>query len=180
METICTDRASEARNLCELGKWPALLSFAQAWVAESPSDSKGFFYRGIALSSLGRFLEADTSYRQALKLDATDVKTWNNLAVLCFDGLKRPSEGAQCLAQVLKLDPGNKVGWANLACVNGRLGRHQYALECAERALALDPQMVEAQLYRARAAQVLGQMDIVRQSSEALAKVPMERFRRAR
>jgi Flp pilus assembly protein TadD len=180
METISTDRASEARNLCEQGKWLPLLSFAQAWVAESPSDPKAFFYQGIALSSLGRFVESDTSYRQSLKLDATDVKVWNNLAVLCFDGLKRPQEGAQCLAQVLKLDPGNKVGWANLACVNGRLGRHQYALECAERALALDPQMVEAQLYRARAAQLLGQTHIVQQATEALGKVPVERFRRAR
>lgn len=180
MEMIATDRAAEARGLCERGAWLEVLAFSQAWIAESPSDAKALFYLGVALSAMGRFLEADTSYRRALKLDPTDVKVWNNLAVLSFEGLKRPAEGARCLAQALKLDPGNKVGWANLACVSGRLGRHQQALEYAERALALDPYMVEAHLHRARAAQVLGQTHIVRDASEALGKVPMERFRRAR
>ena len=64
--------------------------------------------------------------------------------------------------------------------MNGQLGRHAEALECAERALALDPQMVEAQLHRARAAQMLGKTEIVRAASEALAQVPPENFRRAR
>jgi len=89
-------------------------------------------------------------------------------------------EGAKCLAQALQLDPGNKLGWANLASMNGQLNRHAQALECAERALALDPQMVEALLHRARAAQALGRPDIVRATSEALAKVPPEKFKRAR
>ena len=62
----------------------------------------------------------------------------------------------------------------------GRQDRHVQALECAERALALDPQMVEAHLHRARAAQMLGRRDIVRAVSEALANVPPEKFRRAR
>ena len=64
--------------------------------------------------------------------------------------------------------------------MNGQLGRPAQALECAERALALDPQMVEAQLHRARAAQALGKPEIVRAASEALANVPLEKFRRTR
>ena len=80
----------------------------------------------------------------------------------------------------LKIDPNNPLGWANLASMNGRLNRHEQAQECAERALALDPQMVEAQLHRARAAQMLGRREIVRAASEALAKLPPEKFRRAR
>ena len=63
--------------------------------------------------------------------------------------------------------------------MNGQLGRHHEALECAERALALDPEMVEAHLHRARAAQALGKPDIVRAASEALAQLPPERFKRA-
>jgi len=86
--------------------------------------------------------------------------------------LKQPAEGAKCLAQAMQIDPGNKLGWANLASMHGQLGRHAQALDCAERALALDPQMVEAQLHRARAAQALGKPEIVRAASEALARVP--------
>ena len=178
MVTSATDKIREVRELCDQGAWPGVLTFAQAWHTERPSDPKALFYQGLALSTMGRFLEAETSYRRALKLDGNDFKTWNNLAGLLFEGMKRHADGAQCLTQALKLDPGNKLAWANLASMNGQLGRHQQALECAERALALDPHMVEAQLHRARAAQMLGQMDIVQAASEALAKVPPEQFRR--
>jgi tetratricopeptide (TPR) repeat protein len=169
-----------ARKLCGQGLWPEVLAFAQKWQVENPADAKVFFYQGVALAALGRPVEAETSYRRALALDAADFKTWNNLAGLLFERLDRPAEGAKCLAQALQIDPGNQLGWANLASMNGQLGRHALALECAERALALDPQMAEAQLHRARAAQMLGQTEIVRAASEALAKLPPAKFQQAR
>jgi tetratricopeptide (TPR) repeat protein len=178
--TSITTKAQQARALCEQGLWPEALTFARQWQAETPGEAKAFFYEGVALASLGRFVEAETAYYRALALDENDFKTWNNLAALLFDALKQPTEGAKCLAQAMQIDPGNKLGWANLASMHGQLGRHREALDCAERALALDPEMVEAQLHRARAAQALGKPDIVRAASEALAQVPPEKFRRAR
>lgn len=174
------DRAAQARALCAQAAWPAVLQLAQAWQAEEPAEAKALFYQGVALAALGRSVEAEISYRAALKLDATDFKTWNNLATLLFDVLNRPTEAVQCLAQALKLEPQNALGWSNLASLNGQLDRHADALACAERALALDPQLVAAQLHRARAAQALGKTEIVRAASETLAKLPPEKFQRAR
>jgi len=180
MASQSEDKIARARSLCEKGLWPDALAFAQSWQAENPADAKALFYSGIALAALGRLIDAETSYRRALKLDANDFKIWNNLAALLFGALQRPAEAAQCLVQALQIDPGNPLGWANLASMNGQLGRHAQALECAERALALNPQMVEAQLHRARAAQALGKTEIVRVASEALGKLPPEKFRRTR
>jgi Flp pilus assembly protein TadD len=180
MATSATTKAQQARTLCENGLWPDVLAFAQKWQAESPADAKALFYQGVALAASGRFAEAETAYRHALKLDPADFKCWNNLAALLFDALKQPAEGARCLAQAMKIDPGNKLGWANLASMNGQLGRHVQARVCAERALDLDPHMVEAQLHRARAAQMLGQTEIVRAATEALAQLPPEKFKRTR
>ena len=180
MATTFTTKAHQARLLCEQGLWPEVLAFARQWQVEYPRQANGFFYEGVALASLGRHVDAETAYHRALALDEKDFKIWNNLAALLFDALKQPTEGAKCLAQAMQIDPGNKLGWANLASMHGQLGRHQEALECAERALALDPEMVEAQLHRARAAQALGKPEIVRAASEALAQVPPEKFRRAR
>ena len=62
----------------------------------------------------------------------------------------------------------------------GRLGRHKKALEFAERALALDPKMVEALLHKAAAAKALGEKEIVQAVSQALADIEAEKFRRTR
>ena len=180
MASVSEDKIKTARELCEKGLWPDVLAFAEQWQTELPDEAKAFFYQGVALAATGRFVEAETAYYRALALDEKDFKIWNNLAALLFDALNQPAEGAKCLAQALKLDPGNQLGWANLASMNGQLGRHAHALECAERALALDPQMVEAHMHRARAAQALGKTQVVRAVSEALAKLPPEKFRRAR
>jgi len=174
------DKIAHARSLCEKGLWPDVLAFAQQWHAENPADARALFYQGVALASSGRFVEAETTYRRALAVDPADFKTSNNLAAILFDALHRPGEAVKCLDEALRLNPANPLGWSNLASMNGQLGRHVQARVCAERALALDPQVVEAQLHRARAAQMLGQAEIVQAVSEALAQLPPEKFRRTR
>jgi|GEM_PF-575622 len=180
MATPSEEKIRTARELCEKGLWADVLAHAQKWHAEDSTDAKALFYTGVAQAATGSLIEAETSYRRALAVDATDFKTWNNLAALLFDALNLKVEGAKCLMQALQIDSGNPLGWANLASMNGQLGKHQQALECAERALALDPQMVEAHLHQARAARALGKTDIVRDASEALARLPLEKFRRSR
>lgn len=172
-------KVQQARSLCERGQWSELLAFARQWQEEDSTHAKGFFYEGVALTGLGRFAVAETAYRRALALDGYDFKVWNNLASLLFDPLNRPLDGVKCLVQAMQIDPGNGLGWANLASMYAQIGRHAQALECAERALALDPEMVEALLQRGRAAQALGKPEIVRAACEALAKLPVEKFRRA-
>ncbi|HEX7654625.1 MAG TPA: tetratricopeptide repeat protein [Verrucomicrobiae bacterium] len=168
---------SQLRALCERGAWAEVLGQAQAWQRQEPGAARAWFYQGVAQAALGQGTAAEASYRQALKLDPRDFKAWNNLAGLLFEQLQRPADAAKCLAQALELDPQNKLGWANLASLNGQLGRHTDALTCAERALALDPEYVAAHLHRARAAQQLGRGDVVRAAAEALARLPVSRFR---
>jgi len=175
-----TDKSAQIRALCDQGRWPDALKFAQEWQAEKPDDAQAYFFQGVALAAQGRLAEAETAYYGALALNDNDFKTWNNLAALLFDGLNQPLEGAKCLARALQIEPQNKLGWSNLASMNGQLNRHAQALDCAERALAIDPHFVEAQLHRGRAAQALGKKDIVRAAAEALAKTPPDKFQRAR
>jgi len=173
-------KLTHARTLCEQSAWGELVDFALDWQLETPGDASAFFYQGVALTALGRPKEAESSYRRALQLDPQHFKVWNNLALLLFEILQRRAEGVNCLAQAMQLDPANPLGWANLASMNGQLGRHALALEHAERALALDPEMVEAQLHRARAAQVLRRTDILADACNQLGKLPTEKFKRAR
>ena len=180
MEADVDKKAGEARALCEQGKWSAVLEYAQRWNAENPAEAKALFYQGVALAAAGRFVEAETVYRQALQLDPADFNAWNNLAGVLFESRKKPREAVQCMQEALKIEPHNKVGWANLTSMVGRLGRHDKALEFAERALTLDPNFVEAHLHKAAAARALGRMEIVREACAALAMIRPENFRRAR
>ena len=172
------DKAAHARALCERSAWGLLLEFAHRWQAEEPSDYQALYYTGLGYSGLNQFALAETAYRRALALDASDFRVWNNLAGILFDVMNRPAEAIACLEKALAIDPQNRLGWSNLANLAGRLGRHDQSLECAQRALELDPQMVEAQLHRARAAQALGKTEILRAANETLATLPAERFRR--
>jgi tetratricopeptide (TPR) repeat protein len=173
------EKIRAARELCDKGLWPDVLAFAQKWHAEKPADAKALFFQGVALAAAGRFVEAETIYRRALKLDDTDFKAWNNLAGVLFDSLKKPMDAIRCMKRAMKLEPQNKLGWSNLASMVGRLGRHERALEFADRALALDPNMIEALLHRAAAAKALGKTEIVRETALALAAIEAEKFRRA-
>ena len=180
MELDTDKKAGQARELCEKGLWPEALALAQKWHAEDPAEAKALFYQGVALAASGRFVEAETAYRRALQLDATDFNAWNNLGGVLFESRKKPGEAIQCMQRALKIDPQNKVGWANLTSMVGRLGRNDRALEFAERALVLDPNFVEAHLHKASAARALGRVEIVKEVCAALAAIRPENFRRAR
>jgi tetratricopeptide (TPR) repeat protein len=174
------DKSAHARAMCEKGLWPDVLDFAKKWSVENPADYKALFYMGLGLSGRGQFLQAETIYRHALAIDSTDPKIWNNLAKILFENLQRPKDAILCIEQMLKLEPGNKLGWSNLAVMVGELGFHDKALLYADRAIALDSNFVEAYLHKAAAARALGKMEVVKEVCDKLAVIEQEKFRRAR
>ena len=180
MELLTKEKVKTVRELCGKGLWPEVLAFAQKWREELPSDYRALYYIGLGLSGTGQFAMAEAAYRQALTMDATDLSVWNNLAGLLYENMQRPAEGVRCLEEALRINPTYKLGWANLATMAGRMGRHHKALEYADRAIALDPKMVEAYLHKATAAKALKKMDIVREVCNTLASFEPENFRRAR
>ncbi len=171
-------KARIARGLCEKGLWPDVLAFAQKWREKEPADYRALYYIGLGLSGLRQFPEAEAAYRSALSLESTDVKVWNNLAGILYENLQRPVEAVRCLEQSLKMDPHNKLAWSNLATMAGRMGNHHKALEYADRAIALDPQLVEAYLHKAAAAKALKKTDVVKEICQKLSTMAPDKFRR--
>jgi tetratricopeptide (TPR) repeat protein len=179
MQSGTEDRAKLAGELCEKGLWREMLALAHKWRAENAADHRAYYYLGLGLTGLRKFSQAEAAYRHALTINPGDFEVWNRLAELLYRNLRRQGDSIQCLEQALKMNPEHKLGWLNLATLNGRLGRHDQALECADRAIALDRKFVEAQLSRAAAARALGKMDIVQQVCHELATFEPEAFRRA-
>jgi tetratricopeptide (TPR) repeat protein len=177
---ILEAKVEYARELCVQAKWPEVLAFAQNWHAEKPQEPKAWFYTGAGYYGMGQFLQAETAYRQALKIDPADIKAWNNLAGILFEKLKRPQDAIYCIEQTVKLNPENKFGWSNLAAMVGGLGLYEQAMTYADRAITLDPNMVEAYLHKGAAARALGKPEILSEVCAALAAIRPENFRRAR
>ena len=180
MELNGKNKDKIAHGMCEKESWPAVLAFAQKWREKDPSDYQALYYIGLGLSGMGQFAMAETAYRNALALETTDARVWNNLGGLLCEKLRRPSEGIRCLEQGLKMDPHNKLAWSNLATMAGRIGQHHKALEYADRAIALDPKLVEAYLHKATAAKALKKMDVVKEICQKLGTIEPEKFRRGR
>ncbi|HEX4263643.1 MAG TPA: tetratricopeptide repeat protein [Verrucomicrobiae bacterium] len=170
----------EARRLCEADAWPEVLDFARAWQAENPTDYRALYYMALGHTGLGQFVQAETAYRRALELDNSDAKVWSNLGGLLYEHLKRHVDGIRCVEQALKLNPTHKLGWANLAYMVGRLGHYHHAMTFADKALALDSELVEAYLHKGAAAKALGKNEVLREVCGALSALPPEKFHRAR
>jgi tetratricopeptide (TPR) repeat protein len=180
MVTTTAEKAIHAHALCEKGRWDQVLSYALTWHANDPLDHKALFYAGLGFTGLGNYTQAEVMYRQALEIDPTDTKVWNNLGGILFEYLRRPSDGIRCLEQTLKLNPDNKLGWLNLAAMVVNMRMPEKALEYADRALALDPGLVEAYLCKGVAARALGRTEILQQACESLSKIKPEHFLSAR
>ena len=174
------DNAKKARKLCEHGLWPEVLSFAQHWHQDHPTDYLALFYMGLGHAGLKQFPQAEAAYRQALALDGTDARVWDNLAGVLYENLQRKTEGISLAEQAVKINPGHKVGWANLATMVGRLGKYEQAIAYADRAIALDSKFVEAHLHKAAAGLALGKLEVVKEVCQTLAAIEPEKFRRAR
>ena len=174
------EQAEVAHRMCENGLWRDLLVFAQQWHEENPADHKALYYLGLGFSGSNQFAQAEAAYRRALALNSSDASVWNNLAGLLYENLQRHAEGIGCMKQSLNIDPDHKLGWSNLATMLGRLGLYDKAMVFADRAIALDPKLVEAHLHKGRAALALGKMDVVKEVCHTLASIEPEKFRRAR
>jgi tetratricopeptide (TPR) repeat protein len=174
------DKTTQARALCEAGLWPELVTLAGEWRGENPSDYKALYYLGLGLRGTRQFEQAEAAYREALSLNPSDVKVWNNLAALLYDDMGCHAQAIWCLKEALRIDPYHKLGWSNLATMVGRLGHHEQAMAFADRAIALDPKLVEAHLHKGRAALALGKIHVVKEVCRALAAIEPENFRRAR
>lgn len=176
MELSTAERARRAGEMCAVGFWPEVLAFAQKWQADDPNDHRALYFIGRGLSGMGQPAQAEKFFRRAVAMEPTDFAIWLQLAELLAKDLRRPADGIRCLKQALKINPWHKLGWLRLATMAGDLGHHDQALEYAERAIMLDPQMVEAYLHKAAAARALGRMDVVHAVDRQLAVLAPGKF----
>lgn len=97
-----------------------------------------YSYMGVCLKDLGRIREALEPLRQGLAMDSerTDI---HNLMGFCHFQLKEHEQAIRCFENVIRLDPGSAIDYANIASNYRDLGRTAEAVRYYRMALEIDP-----------------------------------------
>lgn len=115
-----------------------------ARLADDPTDTEASLIQGDALTALGRLEQAEWSYRAALR-------GHHDLAAAHL-GLGRcllathPAEAERQFQFSVDREPGNAAAWNDLGVARDLLRRHDDAQRAYRRALAVNPQMIGAQV----------------------------------
>lgn len=138
-----------AGRLWELGGRPdrAETSYRRA-LGLDPNHARAHNNLGCVLSLQGRLEEALACYRRALQIDPAQPEANQNLAAMTGDAAAQETSIRGYLEQIER-DPGDARALANLASIYAGAGRHREALDCLDRAIALDPERAEARYSRA-------------------------------
>ncbi|MBF0623891.1 MAG: tetratricopeptide repeat protein [Magnetococcales bacterium] len=114
---------------------------------------------GISLAALGRRVEAEQQFRQAIALRPGYPAPHNNLGNLLRDA-HRTEEALAAFDRVLALDPTFTAAHNNRGEALRELQRHPDALAAFDRALALDPHNAAIHSNRGRLLQEMGRLDL--------------------
>lgn len=129
---------ADANVLRGTARWTELEHFARRWIIAQPTSARAHLEFARAVSRLGRTQEAETSLREALRLDDHSAESWRVLAITLHDA-GRHSEAEWALARAETLLPGD----AGVAALRAHwllaAGDAQSAKTSIERAIVLDP-----------------------------------------
>ena len=120
---------------------------------------------GLQYYETGRFAEAETAFREALKYDPTNV-TLINYAGLSNYNLDRPAEALHLWEKALEINPGYINVLLNKGMVLLEMGAADPALKAYDEVLKLNPKFVRALVGRGKALRTKGELEQARVSFE--------------
>jgi tetratricopeptide (TPR) repeat protein len=133
--SVLSRSPNDARALCLLAGMAADekrieegMQWAGRAIAADPRAAASHYALGRIREAAGRYGEAESSYREATRLDATHARAHNNLGcMLHVQG--RLDEALACYRKALELDPSQPEANQNYAAIARDAGAQQRAIE---------------------------------------------------
>ena len=97
-----------------------------------------FSYMGVSLRDLGKYRHAISTLEKAERYDNERTDIYNMMG-FCYFKLKEHEKAIKCFRQVLRLDPGSAIDYANIASNYRDMGKRAQAVRYYELALEIDP-----------------------------------------
>jgi tetratricopeptide (TPR) repeat protein len=105
-----------------------------------PGDSGHHYRAGVALRGLGRVDEAEKAFREALRLDPSNVDALNDLGNLLAEK-GRLGQSLEFLEKAARLKPGAASVWTNLGVTYAQMNDYDEALRALDKAITLNPKL---------------------------------------
>ncbi len=126
----------------------------------SPNDYKNLYYRGMALSSVGRYEEAISSFDAALKVKPDYKKAWYKRGFAFYE-IDFYEEAINSYDRALEIESEDYAVWYNRGNALFDLGYYEKAMNSYDRALEIKPKDPHALQKRSIAEQQLVQNENV-------------------
>ena len=130
--------------------WVSLKPVPGMVVGVAPSDPTAFVFRSIALSQLGRPVEALESLQHALRLNPRASESSVMVSVLAgiYSNTGRTEEAFELWERARAENPDLIMVRLNLADYHQAEGRHAKAAELVEEALRVQPELTADEIFR--------------------------------
>lgn len=148
----------QANQLALDGRFEEACTLYQAVGRIDPSDVEVWAKLGATQYRLGRYPEAETSARRALKL-APHLAFAQHTLALALQGQGKLDDASALLEHALTQQPNSAETITNLARLREQQGRTQEAFELYHRALDLQPDSAYIQAKRAELLEKAGQVE---------------------
>jgi tetratricopeptide (TPR) repeat protein len=119
------------------------------------NDLSAWNLRGIALSKLGRYKEAITSWNRCLEINPQNALAWHFRGI-ALAKLERYEEAIASCDLALEINPKDGLAWYNRGIALAKLGRYKEAIASWNRCLEINPKDGLAWHFRGIALTKLG------------------------
>ena len=109
----------------------------------NPKDAEAYNNYGAILQELGKFKEAELSYKNAITLEPNYIEALNNLGTTLIH-LKKFKKSIEIFTKVIFLKPDYALSHYNLGIAFKSLGKFEDAEICFNKAVELKPDYAEA------------------------------------
>jgi tetratricopeptide (TPR) repeat protein/SAM-dependent methyltransferase len=106
----------------------------------------------------GRFADAETIYRQVLKVDPVNFDALHMLGVLAYQ-VGQHAQAIDIINQAIRLDASDPLAHNNIGNAYRALGRHEEALASFQKALSIKPDFYQVQNNVGETYRVMGHLD---------------------
>jgi serine/threonine protein kinase/tetratricopeptide (TPR) repeat protein len=109
-----------------------------SFLEQYPDDSAARNNLGLTYAKLGRYDDAEATFRETLRIDPYHMVTYNNLVILYTD-LGRYDEAIEAGRECNTVDPDYSVVYNFIGIAYGLQGQTEMAVESYRKCLSLDP-----------------------------------------